>query len=126
MMMMFFRLILATAANLIETSQLRRRYYSAQVFAQTRLHSLFLSRRTDGFKCSPRHGDEIPLTSLPSCYWDLLNRKTQYLNFARFSGLEPRTTDMQPFMVTTTPPRQLMPNNNNDLTHFISLRPSMY
>ncbi|CAH0729035.1 unnamed protein product, partial [Brenthis ino] len=29
------RLIPATAANLIETSQLRRRYYSAQVYAQT-------------------------------------------------------------------------------------------
>ncbi|CAH0713401.1 unnamed protein product, partial [Brenthis ino] len=29
------RLIPATAVNLIETSQLRRRYYSAQVYAQT-------------------------------------------------------------------------------------------
>ncbi|CAH0724434.1 unnamed protein product, partial [Brenthis ino] len=34
-MMMFSRPIPATAANLIETSQLRRRYYSAQVYAQT-------------------------------------------------------------------------------------------
>ncbi|CAH0718187.1 unnamed protein product, partial [Brenthis ino] len=42
-MMMFSRPIPATAANLIETSQLRRRYYSAQVYAQTRVHSLFLS-----------------------------------------------------------------------------------
>ncbi|CAH0722035.1 unnamed protein product, partial [Brenthis ino] len=29
------RLIPATTASLIETSQLRRRYYSAQVYAQT-------------------------------------------------------------------------------------------
>ncbi|CAH0718994.1 unnamed protein product, partial [Brenthis ino] len=35
MMMMFSWPIPATAANLIETSQLRRRYYSAQVYAQT-------------------------------------------------------------------------------------------
>ncbi|CAH0730489.1 unnamed protein product, partial [Brenthis ino] len=34
-MMMFSWPIPATAANLIETSQLRRRYYSAQVYAQT-------------------------------------------------------------------------------------------
>ncbi|CAH0714822.1 unnamed protein product, partial [Brenthis ino] len=32
---MFSRPIPATAANLIETSQLRRRYYSGQVYAQT-------------------------------------------------------------------------------------------
>ncbi|CAH0727745.1 unnamed protein product, partial [Brenthis ino] len=35
MMMMFSRPIPATAANLIEISQLRRRYCSAQVYAQT-------------------------------------------------------------------------------------------
>ncbi|CAH0729043.1 unnamed protein product, partial [Brenthis ino] len=40
-MMMFFRPIPATAANLIETSQLRRRYYSAQVYAQTQ-RALFI------------------------------------------------------------------------------------
>ncbi|CAH0715742.1 unnamed protein product, partial [Brenthis ino] len=80
MMMMFSRSIPATAANLIESSQLRRRYYSAQVYAQTQGYSLFLSvshsggmttrhdqcelrRRTDGFTCSPRHGGETPPTS---------------------------------------------------------------
>ncbi|CAH0726708.1 unnamed protein product, partial [Brenthis ino] len=38
----------ATAGNLIETSQLRRRYYSAQVYAQTQVHSLFLSLSYSG------------------------------------------------------------------------------
>ncbi|CAH0721021.1 unnamed protein product, partial [Brenthis ino] len=42
------RPIPATAANLIETSQLRRRYYSAQVYAQTQVHSLFLSLSYSG------------------------------------------------------------------------------
>ncbi|CAH0721776.1 unnamed protein product, partial [Brenthis ino] len=45
---MFSRPIPATAANLIETSQLRRRYYSAQVYAQTQVHSLFLSLSYSG------------------------------------------------------------------------------
>ncbi|CAH0731367.1 unnamed protein product, partial [Brenthis ino] len=38
----------ATAANLNEISQLRRRYYSAQVYAQTQVHSLFLSLSYSG------------------------------------------------------------------------------
>ncbi|CAH0716914.1 unnamed protein product, partial [Brenthis ino] len=45
---MFSRPFPATAANLIETSQLRRRYYSAQVYAQTQVHSLFLSLSYSG------------------------------------------------------------------------------
>ncbi|CAH0713071.1 unnamed protein product, partial [Brenthis ino] len=62
----------------LETSQLRRRYYSAQVYAQTQRalsipvtlilrwddHSTRpVRRRTDGFTCSPRHGGETPPTS---------------------------------------------------------------
>ncbi|CAH0714226.1 unnamed protein product, partial [Brenthis ino] len=43
-----FKPIPATAANLIEISQLRRRYYSAQVYAQTQVHSLFLSLSYSG------------------------------------------------------------------------------
>ncbi|CAH0718028.1 unnamed protein product, partial [Brenthis ino] len=77
---MFSRPIPATAANLIETSQLRRRYYSAQVHAQTQralsipvtlilrwedcsTRPVRVRRRTDGFTCSPRHGGETPPTS---------------------------------------------------------------
>ncbi|CAH0728883.1 unnamed protein product, partial [Brenthis ino] len=45
---MFSWPIPATAANLIETSQLRRKYYSAQVYAQTQVHSLFLSLSYSG------------------------------------------------------------------------------
>ncbi|CAH0715557.1 unnamed protein product, partial [Brenthis ino] len=92
---MFSLPIPATAANLIETSQLRRRYYSAQVYAQTQVHSLFLSlsysggttarhdqgelrRRTDGFTSSPRHGGETPPTSqLRAVTEAYLYRKTQ-------------------------------------------------
>ncbi|PZC72607.1 hypothetical protein B5X24_HaOG210894, partial [Helicoverpa armigera] len=36
------RPISATAAVLMEISQLRRTYYSARAFAQTQVHSLFL------------------------------------------------------------------------------------
>ncbi|CAH0714959.1 unnamed protein product, partial [Brenthis ino] len=46
--MMFSSPIPATAANLIKTSQLRRRYYSAQVYAQTQVHSQFLSLSHSG------------------------------------------------------------------------------
>ncbi|CAH0722057.1 unnamed protein product, partial [Brenthis ino] len=74
------RPIPATAANPIETSQLRRRYYSAQVYVQTQRAlsipvTLILWRddystrpvrvegMTDGYTCSPRHGAETPPTS---------------------------------------------------------------
>ncbi|CAH0724479.1 unnamed protein product, partial [Brenthis ino] len=43
-----FKPIPTTAANLNEISQLRRRYYSAQVYAQTQVHSLFLSLSYSG------------------------------------------------------------------------------
>ncbi|CAH0727240.1 unnamed protein product, partial [Brenthis ino] len=74
--MMFSRPIPATAANLIETSQLGRRYYSAQVYAQTQRAlsiPVTLILRWDDystrsvrvkaqdrrlFTCSPRHGGE--------------------------------------------------------------------
>ncbi|CAH0731714.1 unnamed protein product, partial [Brenthis ino] len=36
------RSIPATAANLIKTNQLCRRYYSVEVYAQIQVHSLFL------------------------------------------------------------------------------------
>ncbi|CAH0717321.1 unnamed protein product, partial [Brenthis ino] len=56
----------ATAANLTETSQLLKRYYSTKVFAQSPAHSQFLllfygtirRRRSYGFTCPPRHGSE--------------------------------------------------------------------
>ncbi|CAH0716022.1 unnamed protein product, partial [Brenthis ino] len=55
---MFSWPIPATAANLIETSQLRRRYYSAQVYAQTQVYSLFLSSSSSSYymwdDCSTR------------------------------------------------------------------------
>ncbi|CAH0730364.1 unnamed protein product, partial [Brenthis ino] len=69
---MFFRPIPATAANLIETSQLRRRYYSAQVYAQTQgalsipvtlkvrwedtsTQPVRVKAQDRGFACFPRH-----------------------------------------------------------------------
>ncbi|CAH0716045.1 unnamed protein product, partial [Brenthis ino] len=77
---MFSRPIPATAANLIETSQLRRRYYSAQVYAQTQRalsipvtlilrwddHStrpVRVKAQDRRLSCSPRHGGETPPTS---------------------------------------------------------------
>ncbi|CAH0731638.1 unnamed protein product, partial [Brenthis ino] len=49
------RPISTTAANLIEASQLRRRYYSAQVYAQTQVHSLLrpLSYPVDNYYVRP-------------------------------------------------------------------------
>ncbi|CAH0717315.1 unnamed protein product, partial [Brenthis ino] len=78
-MMIFSRPIPATVANVIETSQLWRRYYSTQVYAQTQRalaipvtlilwwddHSTQPVRvkAQDGFTCSPRHGGKTPPTS---------------------------------------------------------------
>ncbi|CAH0720209.1 unnamed protein product, partial [Brenthis ino] len=62
---MFSRPIPATAANLIETSQVRRRYYSAQVYAQTQLHSLFLSSSYSG-GTTTRHDQARGLPPYPT------------------------------------------------------------
>ncbi|CAH0725327.1 unnamed protein product, partial [Brenthis ino] len=72
---MSFWPISATAANLIETSQLRRRYYSAQVNAQTQralsipvtlilrlddysTRPVGVEAQDNGFTCSSKHGGE--------------------------------------------------------------------
>lgn len=104
-MMMCSRPISFAQASLNKTSQLRRGYYCAQVYAQLQVLSLFLwlsySNRTtiwhDQWKIRrstdlalrlyglhvfrPRHrGEKSPTFSTPGCYRDFLNRKTHQLN----------------------------------------------
>ncbi|CAH0729520.1 unnamed protein product, partial [Brenthis ino] len=126
-MMMFSRPIPTTAANLIETSQLRRRYYSAQVYAQAQVHSLFLSlsysggttarhdqwelrRRTDGFTCSPRHGDKTPPTSQLRAVTEayLFIQKDSITKLGPTRDSNPGPSGVQPYMLATTPRRQLI------------------
>ncbi|CAH0725544.1 unnamed protein product, partial [Brenthis ino] len=59
----------ATAANLNEISQLRRRYYSAQVYAQTQVHSLFLSLSYSG-GTTTRH-DRVEMSTTTFWFGDV-------------------------------------------------------
>ncbi|CAH0713269.1 unnamed protein product, partial [Brenthis ino] len=97
----------ASAANLIENSQLRRRYYSAQVYAQT------------------QRALSIPVTLI--LQWDDRSKRVKHRQLPN-SGLllkftiekdsitklgptrnsNPGPPWVQPYMLATTPPRQLL------------------
>ncbi|CAH0721072.1 unnamed protein product, partial [Brenthis ino] len=105
---------MATAANLTETRQLRRRYYSAQVYAQTQVHSLFVSLsysdgatihhdqrdirpRTEGLTCSPRHGGETPPTSQLQAAIEMFKTEKSITKLASTRNSNQRPPDnMQP------------------------------
>ncbi|CAH0731257.1 unnamed protein product, partial [Brenthis ino] len=81
------RSIPATAANLIETSQLRRRYYSAQVYAQTQRAlsiPVTLILRWD----DTRHDRSIKRTLAPNIYSQQSNHYTTEAVFTTFATLQ--------------------------------------
>ncbi|CAH0730726.1 unnamed protein product, partial [Brenthis ino] len=117
------RPIPATAANLIETSQLRRRYYSAQVYAQTQRAlsiPVTLILRRDDHSTRPvsvgagptalraLRGTGVKHRQLPNSglLLKLTIQKDSITNLGPTRDSIPGPHDVQPYLLATTPPRQ--------------------
>ncbi|CAH0721755.1 unnamed protein product, partial [Brenthis ino] len=118
---MFSRPIPATAANLIETNQLRRRYYSAQVYAQTQRAlsiPVTLILRWDDHSTRPvrvkaalraLRGTGVKYRQLPNSglLLRLTIQKDSITKLGPTRDSNPGPPGVQPYMLATTPPRQL-------------------
>ncbi|CAH0730003.1 unnamed protein product, partial [Brenthis ino] len=125
-MMMFSWPIAATAANLIETSQLRRRYYSAQVYAQTqRALSIPITLILQWDHCSTRsvrvkaqdrttalralRGTGVKHRQLPNSglLLRLTTQKDSITKYGPTRDSNPGPPSAKLYILATTPPRQL-------------------
>ncbi|CAH0721143.1 unnamed protein product, partial [Brenthis ino] len=113
-MMMFSWPIPATAANLIETSQLRRRYYSASALSIP----VTLILRWDDYSTRPvrvrralraLRGTGVKHRQLPNSrrLLRLTIQKDSITKLGPTRDSNPGPPSVQPYMLASTPPRQL-------------------